>query len=168
MLPFRAKVDLSAMAFKRHSAFLKIQCCWNLTIRFFRVTSRTLVCGVLLLYCHLLIHARIYIYILDTYRRNEQQTQEDFFSKNIYLSLYCKGSKRGYSRFACERELEIEQKLQYFDPKLMAVNVVSFSFSWAAQPEAQGPLCWATAFFIASYQHLLWTPTHEGLKAPSA
>ena len=27
-----------------------------------------------MLYCHLLIHAEIYIYSLDTYRRNEQQT----------------------------------------------------------------------------------------------
>ena len=40
------------------------------------------------------------------------------------------GFEKGYSRCACERELETEQKLQYFDPKLMAVNVVSFSFSW--------------------------------------
>ena len=31
-----------------------------------------------------------------------------------------------------------------------------------------GPLCWVLAFFTASYQHLLWTPTHQGLKAPSA
>ncbi len=29
----------------------------------------------------------------------------------------------------CERELETEQKLQYFDTTLMAVSVVSFSFS---------------------------------------
>ena len=48
---------------------------------------------IILLYCHLLIHAEIYIYMLDTYRRNEQQTQEYFFN-NIYLSLYYKGSKR--------------------------------------------------------------------------
>ena len=47
----------------------------------------------LVIYCHLHVHAEIYIYMLDTYRRNEQQTQEDFFN-NIYLSLYCKGSKR--------------------------------------------------------------------------
>ena len=51
----------------------------------------------------------------------------------------------------------------------MAINIVSFSFSRAAQPEAQGPLCWVMAFFIASYQHLLWTPTHQGFpRAPSA
>ncbi len=41
----------------------------------------------------------------------------------------------------------------------MAVSVVSFSFSRAAQSEAQGPFCWVMAFFIASYQHLLWTTT---------
>ena len=47
---------------------------------------------------------------------------------------------------------------------LIAVNVVSFSFSRAAQPEALGPLCWVMAFFTASYQHLLWTPTHQSPK----
>ena len=32
----------------------------------------------------------------------------------------------------------------------------------------RGPLCWVMAFFTASYQHLLWTSTHQGPKAPSA
>ena len=31
--------------------------------------------------------------------------------------------------FVCERELETEQRLQYIDPTLMAISVVSFSFS---------------------------------------
>ncbi len=46
----------------------------------------------------------------------------------------------------------------------MAVSVVSFSFSRAAQPEAQGPICWGVAFFIASYQHLLGNP--DGVWGP--
>ena len=41
----------------------------------------------------------------------------------------------------------------------MTVNIVSFLFSWY-----WGPLCWVLAFFSASYQHLLWTPTHQGPK----
>ena len=45
----------------------------------------------------------------------------------------------------------------------MAVSVVSFSFSRAAQPESHGPLCWVMAFSIASYQHLLWTPNSIGI-----
>ena len=56
-----------------------------------------------LLYCHLLIHAEIYIYMLDTYRRNELIRRKDndrdtgindagrLLYKDIYLSLYCKG-----------------------------------------------------------------------------
>ena len=54
-------------------------------------------------------------------------------------------------------------------PTVMVVNVVSFSFSRAAQPEAQrprGPLCWVMAFFTASYQQLLWTPTCRGPLRP--
>ena len=31
-----------------------------------------------------------------------------------------------------------------------------------------GSLCWVMAFFTASYQQLLWTPTHQGPKASSA
>ena len=49
--------------------------------------------------------------MLDTYRRNEQQTQEDFYNKIFTSRFICQGSKKGYSRFACERELETEQKL---------------------------------------------------------
>ena len=56
----------------------------------------------------------------------------------MYLSFYCKVWK-GYSRFYGERELETEQNCNILTPTLMAVSVVSFSFSRAAQPEAQGP-----------------------------
>ena len=41
--------------------------------------------------------------------------------------------------FVCERELETEQNCNILTPTLMAVSVVSFSFSRAAQPEGQGP-----------------------------
>ena len=30
----------------------------------------------------------------------------------------------------------------------------------------RGPLCWVMAFFTASYQQLLWTPTHQGPWGP--
>ena len=46
----------------------------------------------------------------------------------------------------------------------MAVSVVSFFSFLYAQPEALGSLCWVMAFFTASYQRLLWTPTHRGPK----
>ena len=91
----------------------------------------------------------------------QRQTQEDFFN-NILPLILLQGFEKGYLSFASETELETEHKLLYFDPTVTAVSVVSFSFSRAAQPEAQDPLCWVMAFFIASYQHLLWTPTRQG------
>ena len=49
-------------------------------------------------------------------------------------------------------------------PTLMAVIVVSFSFSRCS---TGGPaLCWMMTFFTASYQQLLWTPTRSGAPSP--
>ena len=61
-----------------------------------------------------------------------------FLWQNMYLSLYCKGSKRLFDVLWWEGAGD-RTKLQHFDPTLMAVGVVFFSFSRAAQPEAQGP-----------------------------
>ena len=95
------------------------------------------------------------------------KTQEDFFNK-IFTSHFIARVRKGCSRFACERELETEHNWNILTPTLMAVSVVSFLF-FDAKPEAQGPLCWVIAFFIASYQHLLWTQTPSGFpRAPSA
>ena len=80
----------------------------------------------------------------------------------MFLSLYCKGSKRLCGVLLWEGAGDWTQ-LQYFDPIVMTVNVVSFLFSWC-----WGPLCWVLAFFTVSYQHLLWTPIHQGFpRTPS-
>ena len=95
------------------------------------------------------------------------KTQEDFF-KNMYLSLYCK-IRKGYSRFYCERELETEQNLQYIDPTLMAVSVVSFSFSRAAQPETQKPTLLDDGFLYCILSATSLDPNKSGApRAPSA
>ena len=59
------------------------------------------------------------------------RTSKDFFKKYIYLTLFV--------TFACERELETEQNCNRLTPTLMTVSVLSFSFSRAAQSEAQRP-----------------------------
>ncbi len=58
------------------------------------------------------------------------KTSEDCFKK--YTSHFI-------VRFACERELETEQNCHILTPTLMDISVVSFSFSRAAQPDAQKP-----------------------------
>ena len=55
-----------------------------------------------------------------------------------------------------------------FWPPLLWPWTLCLSSSPGAQPEVQRPLCWVMAFFTASYQHLLRTSTHQGIKAPLA
>ena len=57
----------------------------------------------------------------------------------MYLSLYWKGSKRVTQGFTVRESWRPNRTAIYWPPTLMAVSVVSFSFSRAAQPEAQGP-----------------------------
>ena len=95
-----------------------------------------------------------------------KQTHEDFFRKIfVPLTLFVRFEKV-IQIFACERELETEQKLQYSDPhsyvRQRCVFLVLLMLNW----RPWGPvLCWMMAFFTASYQQLLWTPTQSG--APS-
>ena len=72
--------------------------------------------------------------------------------------------KRLLQGFACERELETEHNCNILTSTLMAVSVVSFSFSRAAQPEAQRPTL--LAFSTTFYQQRLWTPTHQRPQGP--
>ena len=60
-----------------------------------------------------------------------KQTNEDFFI-NICTSHFICNVWNGYSKFACERELETEQKLQYFDPHSYGRQRCVFSFSWCS------------------------------------
>ena len=62
--------------------------------------------------------------------------------------------------FACEREVETEHNCNILTPTLMAVSVVSFSFSRAAQPAAQRP-----TLPDAGFLHRILSPT--GLQTPS-
>ena len=116
--------------------------------------------------------------MLNAYRRNNERRAKTFLEK--YTSHFI-------VTFASERELQTEQNCNILTPTLMAVSVVSFSFSRAAQPEAtgvvsfllsagfpyhilsptglrnywgpRGPLRPRVAFPTTSYQQLLWFPT---------
>ena len=114
-------------------------------------------------------------------------TSEDLLRK-ICTSHFIVRVRKGYSGFYCERELETEQNCNILTTTLMAVSVVSFSFSRAAQSKAQGlsfllsagflyhilspmglrnywgprgPLRLGVTFPTTSYQQFLWSPTHQ-------
>ena len=54
----------------------------------------------------------------------------------------------------CERELETEQNCNILTPTLMAINVVSFSFSRVAQLESRGP-----SLLSAGFLYRILSPT---------
>ena len=57
----------------------------------------------------------------------------------MYLTFCCKGSERVTQGLRVRGSWRLNKDCYILTPTLMAVSVVSFSFSRAAQPEAQGP-----------------------------
>ena len=96
--------------------------------------------------------------MLNGSQRHDDKGRAKTSLENIPLTLFV--------TFACERELETEQNCNILTPTLMAVSVVSFSFSRAAQPEAQGLSFLLSAGFL---YHIL-SPTglqnYWGLRGP--
>ena len=107
------------------------------------------------LFCHLQHHN-------DTIIKRRRKTS---LTKYVPLTLL-QGFEKGYSRFACERELETEHKLQYFDPHYYGRQRCVFIVLLMLNRKPRGPLCWVMAYFTASYQYLLCTSS--GPKAPCA
>ena len=105
--------------------------------------------------------------VLYSHRQHHNDTiinrrmQEDFYN-NICTSHFICNVWKGYSRFACERELRTEQKLQYFDPYSYGRQRCVFLVLLMLNRRPWGPLFWVLAFFTASYQQLLWSPNSLG------
>ena len=121
-----------------------------------------------MLHSHIHVHAEIYIYRLDTYRRNDKRHKKTSLTKYLPLTLL-QGFEKGYSRFACERELKIEHNCNILTPTLMTVNVVSFSFSWCSTggPGVHSSGCWLSLLHLISNFSGPQTPSGFP-RAPSA
>ena len=89
------------------------------------------------------------------------KTQEDF-SNNIYLSLYCKGSKRLCGVLLWEGAGDRTKTVIFWPLTLMAVTLCLSRSLVLLNRRPRGSLCCVMAFFIASYQHLLRTSAHQG------
>ena len=88
------------------------------------------------LYCHLLIHAEIYIYILNTYRRNDKDAGRLLY-KYMYLSLYCNGLKRVTQGLRVRGSWRPNTNCNILTP-LLWPSALCLSRSPDAQPEALG------------------------------
>ena len=97
----------------------------------------------------------------------KKKDERKLLYKNMYLSLYCKGSKRLFK--VCVWEwIGDRTETAIFWPPLLWPSALCLSRSpGLLNRRPRGPLCWVMAFFTASYQQLLWTLTHQFPKAPS-
>ena len=85
----------------------------------------------------------------------------------MYFSLYCKGSKRVTQGLRVRGSWRLNRTAIYWPP-LLWPSALSLSRSpGLLTRRPRGPaLCWMMAFFTASYQQLLWTPTQSGTSSP--
>ena len=102
------------------------------------------------------LHSHIHVQITKQHMQDTTDTMNNRRAKNSltkYLPLtLLQGFEKSYSGFACERELETEQKLQYFDPHSYDRHVVSFLFSWCSteSPEAHSAGWWLPLLHLIS------------------
>ena len=114
----------------------------------------------------------IHIYILDTHRRNDKRRCNDndrrrktSLTEYLYLSLYCKSSKRVTQGLRVRGSWRPNRNCNILTPHSYGRQRCVFLVLQMLNRRPWGPLCWVLAFFTASYQHLLWTPTHQGPKS---
>ena len=86
----------------------------------------------------------LHVVLSSAYIQNESQRHNDKGRAKTSLTKYVPLTL--FVTFACERELETEHNCSILTPTLMAVSVVSFSFSRAAQPESQRPILLGDGF----------------------
>ena len=103
---------------------------------------------------------QIHIYIYTIIK-----TQEDFFNNILTLTLL-QGFEKGYSRFACERELENEHNWNILTSNLWP-SALCLSRSLDAQPEVQRPTLLGDGFHYCILSATFLVPKlHWGSRGP--
>ena len=130
---------------------------------YFQISS---VCYIVV-YADLHLHTCTYICRIihnDTTTKTDvwRKTQEDFFAK-IYTSHYNAKVRKGCSRVVCERELETEHKLQYFDPTVMTVTLC---LSCSLRLPNRGPRLPDAGFLHCIFASSLDPKLHRGFRGP--
>ena len=85
----------------------------------------------------------------------------------MYLSLYCKGSKRVTQGLRVRGSWRLNTTAIFWPPLLWPSALCLSHSPGLLNRRPRGPaLCWMMAFFTASYQQLLWTSTQSGPQRP--
>ena len=120
-----------------------------------------------MLYSHI-INILIYTYTCSCRIHTDAMNNDErrLLYKNMYLSLYCKGSKRVTLGFTVRGSWRPNKDCNILTPTLMTVSVVSFSFSRSAQLEAQGP----SSLLDDGFLYCILSPTglQNSIRGPEA
>ena len=98
----------------------------------------------------------------DTMIKNERR----LLYKYMYLSLYCKGSKSIVWGFTVRGSWRPNRTAIFWPQTYSRQRCVFLVLLMLNQRPCGLALCWMMAFFTASYQQLLWTPTQSGAPSP--
>ena len=103
-------------------------------------------------------HVRYLLYSHNHNNTTKKKDERRLLKKNMYLSLYCKICM--WEGVGDRTETAIFWPHSYGrQRRVFLVLLMLNRRSW-------GPLYWVMAFFTASYQQLLWTPTQSGAPSP--
>ena len=124
---------------------------------------------------HTYIYIYIYIYMLHSdihghagYILTQWITDAGRLFINICTSHFIARVRKGLLKVCVWDGAGDRTETVIFWPQTYARQRCVFLVHQMLNRRPWGPLCWVLAFFTSSYQHLLWTPTHQGFKAPSA
>ena len=105
--------------------------------------------------------------MLDTYRRNNKGQVKTSLNKYMYLSLYCKGSKRVTQGLRVRGSWRPNITATFWPPLLWpSVLCLSRSLGLLNRRPGGSAFCWVLAFSTTSCHQVLWTPTHQGSQGP--
>ena len=98
------------------------------------------------------IHIYILAHIYLERHNDKDRRRKTSLTKYLYLSLYCKGSKRVTQGLRVRGGWRPNRNCNILTPTLMAVNVVSFSFSWCSTggPGAHSAGWWLSLLHLIS------------------
>ena len=119
-----------------------------------------------MLYTHMQIHAYTCRIIHNDTRKKDERR---LLLKNIPLNLFASFERVVWGS-TVRRSWRPNKTAIYWPPLLWPSALCLSRSPWLLNRRPRGPAhCWMMAFFTASYQQLLLTPTHSGApRAPSA
>ena len=98
------------------------------------------------------------------HNNTKKKKDERRFFRNICTSHFIVRVRKGLLKVCVWEGAGDQTETAIFWPHCYGRQRCVFFVLLILNRRPRGPLCWVMAFFTISYQHLLWTPIHQGPK----